>query len=67
VLYAVLAPNGRDVVVAGSDECIRFYEIWGGMEREEGSPLRDEIEERVGNIDLEERRRGFRYGLSVIR
>jgi hypothetical protein len=54
-------------VVAGSDECIRFYEIWGGMEREEGSPLRDEVEGRVGNVDLEGRRRGFRYGLSVIR
>jgi hypothetical protein len=68
-LYAVPSPSGREICLAGSDECIRFYRIWGREESREGSPVRDLVEgsgvrfsgranERVGQD---------RFGLSVIR
>ena len=71
-LYAVVSPSGRDICLAGSDECIRFYKIWGNSREEvedrETSPVRDLVE----GVDMQlnqnhRRRRGFRYGLSVIR
>lgn len=65
-LYAVLSPNGRDVCVAGSDECIRFYQIWGDISERETSPVRDLVE-GGGNMDLNGRTGRERNGLSVIR
>jgi len=71
-LYAVVSPCGRDICLAGSDECIRFYRIWGDvyqrekMERE-GSPVRDLLRETDGELNTRERRGGWRMGLSVIR
>src|SRR5271170_3651931 len=36
-LYAVVSPSGREICLAGSDECIRFYKIWGEVNlKEEG-------------------------------
>jgi hypothetical protein len=68
-LYAVVSPSGQDICLAGSDECVRFYRIWGDLrENRERSPVRD----LVGGTDtqlqpVEMRRRGLRYGLSLIR
>lgn len=67
-LYAVVSPCGRDICLAGSDECVRFYRIWGlSMEgrRRASSPLQDTL----ASLDpqLRDNRMGVRYGLSVIR
>jgi hypothetical protein len=67
-LYAVPSPNGRQICLAGSDETVRFYTIWGN-EKEEGSAEREEVEE----FEMffagagEWRSAGRRVGLSVIR
>ena len=73
-LYAVLSPSGREICLAGSDECIRFYRIWGGKEdarsrSREGSPVIDLVEGDVVQSSgrANERVGSLRYGLSVIR
>lgn len=73
-LYAVVSPLGTEICLAGSDECVRFYQIWGDGQRE--TDLRQErerspIRELVGVIDPQlyvlDRRMRLRSGLSVIR
>ena len=69
-LYAVISPSGRDICVAGSDECVRFYRIWGdrGMDNErETSPVRDIVSGVDLQLQPEGRTRRLRSGLSVIR
>lgn len=67
-LYAVPSPCGRDICLAGSDECIRFYRIWGDVHQREQSekwmsPVRELLREMDGRLN---RREGWRT-LSVIR
>jgi meiosis-specific APC/C activator protein AMA1 len=69
-LYAVPSPSGREICLAGSDECIRFYRIWGGGEESrEGSPVRNLVERR--EVQFSGRANELvgqdRFGLSVIR
>jgi hypothetical protein len=69
-LYAVPSPSGQEICLAGSDECIRFYRIWGGgQESREGSPVRDLVEGREVQFSgrANEMVGQFRSGLSVIR
>lgn len=73
-LYAVANPYGGEICLAGSDECVRFYHIWGdGSESERDKEDREKtpVRELVGVIDpqlqLLDRRRRYRSGLSVIR
>jgi hypothetical protein len=69
-LYAVPSPCGQDICLAGSDECVRFYRIWGDVHQRENTqkdsgPVSDTFRE----TDRRTRRRG-RIGwraLSVIR
>jgi hypothetical protein len=68
-LYAVANPLGTEICVAGSDECVRFYHIWGdgqgGREdKEDKGEMDGVIDPRLQMLD---RRRRFRTGLSVIR
>jgi hypothetical protein len=70
-LYAVISPCGRDICVAGSDECVRFYRIWGDtwnkrVDREK-SPVRDLVAGVDPQMHQEDRTRRMRSGLSVIR
>ena len=74
-MYAVLSPSGQDICVAGSDECVRFYRIWGRNEEEEGrerSPIMEVLEGVDGQMVSQTRERGRgrrrrRSGLSVLR
>jgi meiosis-specific APC/C activator protein AMA1 len=74
-LYAVVSPSGGDICLAGSDECVRFYRIWGNTKEgddnksRENSPVRDLIEGVDGQFQQQNttRRRLLRSGLSVIR
>jgi WD40 repeat protein len=71
-LYAVVSPNGQDICLAGSDECVRFYRIWGNNHDErDTSPVRGLIEGVDTLLDSEnngtEGRGLLRYELSVIR
>jgi hypothetical protein len=72
-LYAVPSPSGREICLAGSDECIRFYRIWGEMNEggsREGSPVRDLVDGgdvRFSSRRANERVGSLRFGLSVIR
>ena len=77
-LYAVLSPSGQDICVAGSDECVRFYRIWGRRDEcveGEVSPVREVMEGIDGQMVTHTRRRRNRRGgerrersgLSVIR
>ena len=63
-LYAVVSPSGRDICVAGSDECVRFYRIWGDLrEDREASPVREVAE----GVDMQLQQSVRTRGLSVIR
>lgn len=71
-LYAVVSPNGQDICLAGSDECVRFYRIWGNhREERDKSPVHDLVEGVDTLLYSEENgteeRGRLRYGLSVIR
>ena len=73
-LYAVVSPSGKNICLAGSDECVRFYRIWGvrndGDDRSrESSPVRDLVEGVDRQLQLQNTRtmRVLRSGLSVIR
>lgn len=77
-MYAVLSPSGQDICLAGSDECVRFYRIWGGREESaerETSRVREVLEGVDAQMVTQTRERGRgrgrgsrgRSGLSVIR
>ena len=74
-LYAVVSPSGADICLAGSDECVRFYRIWGitkegdDNKSRESSPVRDLVEGVDGQLQQQNTRtrRVLRSGLSVIR
>ena len=73
-LYAVVSPSGGDICLAGSDECVRFYRIWGvrndaNDKSRESSPVRDLVEGVDRHLQLQNTgtRRVLRSGLSVIR
>jgi hypothetical protein len=72
-LYAVPSPSRTEICLAGSDECVRFYHIWGdGRNEKEGedapkSPLREMAGVIDPQLQLLDRRTRVRSGLSEIR
>jgi len=72
-LYAVPNPSRTEICLAGSDECVRFYHIWGdGRNENDGEDApRSSVREVAGVFDpqlqLLDRRTRVRSGLSEIR
>jgi hypothetical protein len=73
-LYAVPNPSRTEICLAGSDECVRFYHIWGDARSEkegEDAPRSSVMRELAGVFDpplqLLDRTTRVRNGLSEIR